>query len=230
MTDTRRKLSDSPPRWQQRSWGSWGSWVEFGALLAGNTLVILYTPFAYVFGSESFEARHGYAIYIVSWIVGKSLYLYVFRRKESAAELAAAKDAVRHGRAKRMSFAARWLFILCILGVVSLGWFAPEPHRTHILALAVPLFVLFCATELNIVVHPGETLMPNPRDEMLTFFKSRMLQAGYIASIAALVALYLTYLVAPVYVGLLLPAVLATCLLVPNLVYNRLDRQAGRDV
>ena len=128
-----------------------------------------------------------------------------------------------------MAFAARWLFILSTLGLVIFGWVAPEPHRTHILALSVPLFLLFCAVELNVIVRPGETLLPDPGDELLAFFKARMLQAGYVASIAALVALYLTYLFAPAYVGLLLPAVLTACLLVPSLVYNRLDRQAGRD-
>jgi hypothetical protein len=81
----------------------------------------------------------------------------------------------------------------------------------------------------HIIVHPGETELPDPRDELLAFFKARMLQAGYVASIAALVVLYLTYLFAPMYVGLLLPTVLASCLLIPSLVYNRLDYQAGSD-
>lgn len=56
-----------------------------------------------------------------------------------------------------------------------------------------------------------------------------MLQAGYVAAIAALAAMYLVYLFAPGYMGLLLPLVLAVCLLVPSLVYIRLDRRAAAD-
>jgi hypothetical protein len=128
-----------------------------------------------------------------------------------------------------MSFAARWLLILCTLGLVILGWIAPEPFRGRILAVAVPLFLLFCAVELNCIVHPGETYFPDPRDELLAFFRARMLRAGYVASIAALAVLYLTYLFVPMYLGLLLPVVLTACLLVPGLVYNRLDHQAESD-
>jgi len=43
-------------------------------------LVIVYTPFARVFGFESFEARHGsyhldLGIYLVIWLIVKMLYL-----------------------------------------------------------------------------------------------------------------------------------------------------------
>lgn len=228
----RRRRSDTP--FSLRLPHSWGRWIQTAMLGTGTVVVIFYTPFARVFGFESFEARHGgsmldFSIYMALWIVGKSIYLHLFGRGRIAAEMAAFKDELRHGHVKRMSFAARWLFILCVLGLVCLGWVAPEPHRARILAVAVPLFFLFCAIELNIVVHPGEALLPDPRDELLTFFKSRMLQAGYVASIAALVVLYLTYLFAPAYVGLLLPVGLTACLLVPSVVYNRLDRQAGSD-
>ena len=228
----RRRHGDM--RFSLRRPHGWGRWTETAVLLLGTLLVLRYAPFAHVFGFESFEARHGgymldFYVYMTVWVIGKSIYLYFFSRKQGAAELAAVKNALRHGRLKRMSFAARWLFILCMLALVSLGWVAPEPHRTYILAVAAPLFLLFCASELNIVVHPGEALIPNPRDELLAFFKSRMLQAGYVASIAALVVLYLTYLFAPIYVGLLLPVVLTGCLLIPSLVYNRLDRLAGSD-
>lgn len=232
MANERRIRGVTPLRKQQPPRG--GRWVGFALLLTGCALIPFYMPFARLFGFESFEARHGgglfdFGIFIVLWSIGKALYLYVFRRRESAAELAAAKDAVAHGRMKRMSLAARWLFIVCTLALVILAWTAPEPHRTHILTISVPLFLLFCAVELNFIVHPGETLLPDPRDELLAFFRARMLQAGYIVAIAALAVLYLIDLVAPKSVGLLLPLVLAACLLVPSLVYKRLDRQAESD-
>jgi len=203
-------------------------------MLAGFLFFLFYRPFAHLPGFQSFEERHGgynfdVGAFFVIWIIGKSLYLYFFRRGRGAAERAALRDALRHGRVKRMPLAARWLFILSFLGLVILGWSAPPPHRTSILVLGVPLFLLFCAVELNLVVHPGETLLPDPRDELLAFFKSRMMQAGYVAAIAALAALYLAYLFAPAYIGLLLPLVLAACLLVPSLVYIRLDRRAAAD-
>ena len=212
----------------------WSRWIETALLITGLLLVLHYTPFARLFGFESFEARHGSymldsQIYIAAWVVGKSIYLYFFRREQQAAERAALKDALRHARVKRMPFAARWLFILCTLSLVIFGWIASGPDRARLLAVAVPLFLLFCAVELNIIVHPGETVFPDARDELLAFFKARMLQAGYVASIAALVVLYLVALLAPRYVGLLLPAVLTGCLFVPSLVYNRLDHQAGSD-
>lgn len=211
---------------------NWRRWLETALLLTGSLLVLRYAPFARVFGFKSFEARHGgyqfdFYIYMAAWVIGKSIYLYFFRRKQLATERAVYRDALRRGRVKRMSFAARWLFILGTLGLVIFGWIASGPDRTHLLAVAVPLFLLFCAVELNFIVHPGETVFPDPRDEFLAFFKARMLQAGYIASIAALVVLYLTSLFAPGYLGLLLPVVLTACLLVPSLVYNRLDHHAG---
>lgn len=232
MTDGRQGRDDEPFSWRRRR--SSGDWVELALLLAGSLFFLFYRPFAHLPGFQSFEERHGgynfdAGVFFVIWIVCKSLYLYFFRRGRGAAERAAFRDALRRGRVKRMPLAARWLFILCFLGLVILGWLAPQPHRTRILILGVPLFLLFCAVELNLIMHPGETLLPDPRDELLVFFKSRMLQAGYVAAIAALAASYLVYLFAPGYMGLLLPLVLAACLLVPSLVYIRLDRRAAAD-
>jgi hypothetical protein len=203
-------------------------------MLATSIFVTLDTPLARWFDFESFEARHGgyrleFGIWLACWTLGKTLYLYFFRRTQIAAEKAAFRSALAQGRVKRMSFTSRWVLIFCLLGIVSIGWAAPQPHRTHILTLAIPLFLLLCAAELNVIIHPGESLMPNPADELLTFFKARMLQAGYITAIAALTVLYLIYLVAPSYIGLILPVVLAACLLVPSLVYNGLDRRAAAD-
>ncbi|MGH8290079.1 MAG: helix-turn-helix transcriptional regulator [Steroidobacteraceae bacterium] len=99
-----------------------------------------------------------------------------FAGGESAAEVAAAKGAVAHGRMKRVWLTARWLFILCTLAMVILGWTVPERHRMDILAISVPLFLLFCAVELNFIVHSGETLLSDRRDELLAFFRSRMLR------------------------------------------------------
>jgi hypothetical protein len=125
-----------------------------------------------------------------------------------------------------MSLAARWAFLLASLGLVCIGWYVPEPHSTKILAFTVPLFVLLATMELSTVLSPGDVVLPNPRDELLMFFRARMLKAGYVTAIAALVGIYLTSLFATQYVGLLIPIALTVSLLVPGLVYYRLDRQA----
>jgi hypothetical protein len=83
--------------------------------------------------------------------------------------------------------------------------------------------------ELNIVLHPGDSFMPNPHDELLTFFKGRMLQAGYITAVLALACVYVVSLFAARYLTVLLPVVLTASLLVPGLVYRRLDRRADAD-
>jgi len=69
----------------------------------------------------------------------------------------------------------------------------------------------------------------DPHDELLNFFKARMLQAGYTTAMLSVSALFLVSLFTPKYVGVLLPVVLTISLLAPAIVYVRLDRQAGTD-
>ena len=233
MKEGRQGRSEAPFYWRGRR-RSWGGRVEFILFVAGCLLVIFYRPVAHVSAFRAFEERHGRYllddfVFVAIWCVGRLLYLHFFRRGQWVADQADIRAALRQDRVKRMPLWGRWLLILCFLGLIILGWMAPPPHHTRLLALGVPLFLLFCAVELNLVMHPGETLLPDPRDELLAFFKSRMLQAGYVAAIAALAAAYLVYLFAPAYIGLLLPLVLAVCLLVPSLVYIRLDRRAAAD-
>jgi len=209
--------------------------IDFWIFIAGASLVIYFRPFAHLFPDlEAYEGLHRdtwpeMVIYATAWALAKTIYPWGFRREEQHREIDLIKEDIKRGRITRPSFAVRWLFILCMLALVSLGWFGTGPYRTHLLALAVPLFLLFVAMELNIVIHPGESLIPDARDELLTFFKTRMLQAGYITAVATLAVLYLIYLFAPDYVGLVLPVVLVLCLLVPALVYRRLDHRAAAD-
>jgi hypothetical protein len=80
--------------------------------------------------------------------------------------------------------------------------------------------------ELSTVLRPGDSVLPDPRDELLLFCRARMLKAGYVTAIVALAGLYLTSLFASQYIGLLIPIVLTVSLLVPALVYRRFDQQA----
>ena len=63
-------------------------------------------------------------------------------------------------------------------------------------------------------------------DELLLFFRARMLKVGYVTTILALTALYVASVFASPYIGLLVPIALTISLLVPAFVYRRLDRQA----
>jgi len=211
----------------------WTSWIELAVVGTAFLLAAHYKPFAHLLDFTAFEERHGdwpeTLLMLAVLIALKALYLRTFRQSESRAELAAIKQQVAHGRMKRLPLSVRSVFLLCTLSLVSLGWYAPEPHGGRILAIAVPLFLLFAAIEFSAVVHPGDSVLPDPRDELLLFFRARMLKVGYITAILALIGLYLVSLFANTYVGLLLPFVLTISLLTPAFLYSRLNRQAGPD-
>jgi hypothetical protein len=211
----------------------WTSWIELAVAGIAYLLAAHYRPFAHWFDFTAFEERHGdwpeTLLMLTVLIAAKALYLRLFRHSTLSAELAATKQQVAQGRLKRLPLSVRSVFLLCTLSLVSLGWYAPEPHGGRILAIAVPLFLLFAAIEFSAVVHPGDSVLPDPRDELLLFFRARMLKVGYITAILALIGLYLVSLFANTYVGLLLPFVLTISLLTPAFLYSRLNRQAGPD-
>jgi hypothetical protein len=207
--------------------------VELVALAVAIWLVTLYTPFARVFGFEGFEQRHGVlpeiVIICVAFAVVKWLYGFLFRREQQRAERAALREAIVQGRMKRMSLAGRSVFMLLALALVVGGSLIRGADGTPLLVIGVPMLLLLAAAELNTVLHPGDALLPDPHDELLMFFKSRMLAVGYTVAVCSLAALYVVSLFAIRYVELLLPVVLALSVLVPGLVYRRLDRRAGAD-
>jgi di/tricarboxylate transporter len=211
----------------------WTSWIELAVVATAYLLAAHYRPFAHWFDFTAFEERHGdwpETLLMLAVLIGsKALYLRIFRQSSPSAELEAMKQQVAQGRVKRPPLSVRSVFLLCTLALVSLGWYAPEPHGGRILAIAVPLFLLFAAIEFNAVVRPGDSVLPDPRDELLLFFRARMLKVGYITAVLALIGLYLVSLFANTYVGLLLPFVLTISLLTPAFLYSRLNHQAGPD-
>jgi hypothetical protein len=100
---------------------------------------------------------------------------------------------------------------------------------TPFLMLGGPVLLLFAVEELNIILRPGNSVLTNPRDELLVFFKARSLQVGYSIAILSMAILYFVSLFATRYVGALLPVGLTITLLAPSLFYSRLDRRAGAD-
>jgi hypothetical protein len=231
MSEKPDVLGRMPPS-RARKFG-WASWIELAVAATAYLLALHYRPFANLFGLASFEARHGDWAEILfictALIVLKSAYLRIFRQSQLLAEIKAAREQLEQGRLKRMPLSVRSAFLLCMLSLVSLGWYAREPYGARILVIAVPLFLLFAAMEFGAVVRPGDSVLPDPQDELLLFFRARMLQVGYVTAILALVGLYLVSLFANAYVGLLLPVVLTISLLTPAFIYSRLNRQAGPD-
>lgn len=211
----------------------WTSWIQIAVAGTAYLLAAHYKPFAHWFDFTAFEERHGdwpeMLLMLPLLIAAKALYLRIFRQSTPSAELEAKKRQVAQGRVKRPPLSVRSAFLLGTLALVSLGWYAPEPHGGRILAIAVPLFLLFAAIEFSAVVRPGDSVLPDPRDELLLFFRARMLKVGYVTAILALISLYLVSLFANSYVGLLLPFVLTISLLTPAFLYSRLNRQAGPD-
>ena len=193
------------------------------------TAVLSYQPLARL-GLAGFEARHGLWPEIVAWgvllVLVKSAYLHFFRREEVRAKLVTLREDIRSGRMKRMSLAARCGTLLLALALVVGGSLMGPPGKA-LLVIGVPMFLLFAAVELTMLLHPGDSVLPDPHDELLMFFRARTLQIGYVTAIVSLAALYIVSLFDTRYIGLLVAIVLAVSLLVPAFAYRRLDRRAG---
>jgi hypothetical protein len=177
---------------------------------------------------RSFEERHDFwAFAIPTWVV-IVLTTLMFQRVQRS-DWEAYRHDLRRGRVKRMSFAARASALLIALALVVAGELVPSSIRAACLLLGVPLLLFFGLQELVIILRPGDFVFPNPRDELLAFFRARTLQAGYGVASLSLAALLILGLVAPHYVALVLPILLTVTVLTPSFLFNRLDRQAGAD-
>jgi hypothetical protein len=157
--------------------------------------------------------------------VGGFSNLYIFRRKQRSAEQLRFREDLRAGRVQRISLATRCAVMLASLGLVVTGSLVED--GTIFLMLGGPVLFLFAVEEFNIIMRPGDSVLTNPRDELLAFFKARSLQLGYSIAILSLAVLCLVGLFATRYVGVLLPVALTVSLLAPSLLYSRLDRRAG---
>jgi hypothetical protein len=216
--------------WPRRRWTPRAA-LEIGVEVGVFVALVSYSPLARL-GLADFEARHGLWPEILVagalLVLAKVAYLRFFRREEVHAELAALRADIVSGRLKRMPLGARCGALLLALALV-IGGSLMGPAGKALLVIGVPMFLLFAASELNILLHPGDSLMPDAKDELLMFFKARTLQVGYATAILSLAVLYIVSLFGTRYMGLLVAMVLALSLLVPAFAYRRLDRQAGLD-
>src|SRR5271167_4773718 len=178
---------------------------------------------------QRLEEHYGYLPICVLCLVVVIPFQYFYRRKHYLAVSQTYSADLRQGRVKRMSLASRFAVILVALGLVVAGSFTQGPDGTFCLLLGVPAFFLLTGAELGAILRPGNSVLGDPHDELLNFFKARMLQAGYTTAMLSVSALFLVSLFTPKYVGVLLPVVLTISLLAPAIVYVRLDRQAGTD-
>ena len=89
--------------------------------------VVSYRPLARL-GLGEFEARHGswpeFVVAGVLLVLVRIAYLRFFRREQTREEIGALREDIRSGRMKRMSLAARCVWLLLALALVSGGTLA----------------------------------------------------------------------------------------------------------
>lgn len=232
MNQSKKKGADEqskPTRKRPRM--DWSLVRTFAVLVVAFPLVKQYKPFAHLFGIESFEDRNGYwlEMLIVATLLGALELAWLFGTHSGRAEFAVVKEDLLAGRIKRMPLAARCAAFLVMITLVSLGHLVREPFGTRLLAVAVPTFLLVALAELLMILQPGDSMLPDPHDELLSFFREQMLKAGFVTAILSLAILYISSLFAPEHLALFIPIALTICLLVPAFVYRRLDRRAESD-
>lgn len=201
-----------------------GAQVVLTALICGLLRVVLERFSAY----RSFAERHDFWAFLLPIclvIVPVGVMFQQLRR----ADWNAYREDLRRGRVRRMTFISRSGVLLIALALVVVGELVPGWGRAACLLFGVPLLFIFGLEELIIILNPGDFIFPNPRDELLSFFRGRTLQAGYGVAILSLATIFILSLCAPRYVTLALPIALTATLLTPSFLFNRLDRQAGAD-
>ena len=182
--------------------------------------------FAHLSWFQRLEERHGFWTQLLfAW--ASLPIIFIFRRRQRIKDQLRFREDLRAGRVKRMSLATRCTVMLISLSMVVGGSLTED--GTIFLMLGGPVLLLFAIEELNIILRPGNTVLTNPRDELLAFFKARSLQVGYSIAILSMTVLCFVSLFATRYVGALLPVGLTISVLAPSLFFSRLDRRAGAD-
>lgn len=165
---------------------------------------------------------------LIVWIIVKAILLSTLFRDQQRAEYHAAVAALRARQVERASLLTRCVIQLVVLGVVTLGWVDHQQNGNWWGLLAfVPVFIVFALAELSVTLRPGDRLIPDPHDELMQFFRARMLRAGYLSALACMLVVFLASLIAPRYASLLVLVALSVTLLVPGFSYARLDREAA---
>ena len=162
-------------------------------------------------------------------VIGKTVWLRVFRKEQRNAERERLRADLLNGRILRMPFAARIGGLLVSL-VLAFGGallrqvgHAVEPSMFWIVWAA---FLFFVLQETACLLAPGEALLPDPNDELLAFFRGRVLKAGFSAAVASLATVSLLACFLPVAVAPALPVCLAASVLLPACLLRRFEHEA----
>ncbi|HEY4215177.1 MAG TPA: hypothetical protein VGM84_27140 [Steroidobacteraceae bacterium] len=212
---------------------TWADVLGLAAYVAICLLIWKYRPLAHLFADERLDAG-GYLVIettglLIGWVIAKMILVRAFFRDQQRAEHDAAVTALRAGRVERASLLTRCVVQLVVLGLVTLGWIAHQQDGSWWGLLAfVPVFIVFALAELSVTLRPGDRLVPDLHDELLQFFRTRMLRAGYLTALACMLVVFLATLIAPAYASLLVLVGLSVTLLVPGFSYVRLDREAAK--
>jgi hypothetical protein len=213
---------------QSRRALAWDHPVSILITVALMTLfaVLVQFSFAHLPWFQRFEERHGFWTQLLfAW--ASIPIIFIFRRRRRITDQLRFREDLRAGRVKRVSLATRCAVMLISLVIVVYGSLVED--GAIFLMLGGPVLLLFAIEEFNIILRPGNSVLTDPRDELLAFFKARSLQVGYAFAILSMAVLCLVSLFATRYVGVLLPVGLTISLLAPSLFYSRLDRRAGSD-
>ena len=160
-------------------------------------------------------------------IVGETVWSRCTRRGRAAR--ARRRADLLAGRVLRMPFAARVGVLLgsmvLVLGVVALrrSGHAVEPGMV---AIAWVVFLTAVLHETACLMLPGASVLPDPRDELMAFFRGRVLMAGFAAAIASLALVSLLAVFLPAAMVAALPVCLAASVLIPAWLLRRLEREA----
>ncbi len=209
------------------------TWARNLATTASLMLIWAFHPITSLLGwPESGKTIHTWPD-TLAWLVlaigGQALWRHHYRRNQSRADKEQLRADLLNGRLKRISFGSRVFGLLGCLTLVVCGETFRHAGRTTdttLLLLAWMAFLFFILQETVMLIKPGESLLPDPNDELLAFLRGRALAVGFAAAILGLVAMSLLALLRSDLLALVMPVCLTVSVLVPAWRLHRLEKEA----
>lgn len=167
--------------------------------------------------------------WLVIMVLIKETWMRLFRRQQLQDEKQKLRTDLLAGHLQRMSFTARTIGTFVSLLLVLLGewsWYHNARASIPFLSISGVLFLFFVLQEVSILLVPGNSLLPNRNDELLSFFSARVLRIGFAFAIAGLTVMSLLALFRPSVLAPILPIWLALSVFLPALRLNRYEHEA----
>lgn len=177
---------------------------------------------------QRFSSAHDFLASLVPMVVFLPLFLFVGRKSRHQAHRAFS-DALRRNQVKRASLSSRACVFLIALLLIAFALSHERHERAAFLFVGATLLGLSALYELNVLLRPGDTVTPDPHDELLVYMRARTLRFGYAISVLSLLTLSVIALFAIQYVSMAVPVALALSLLLPSMFFSRIDRRADID-